>query len=109
MLDTWNNESVRAAWDPDTPGELKPFLVYTASKTEAEGKAWEWVRLNEPSFAFNSVLPFMNVSILSETPYMRYLLSLYMSCSAYLGRGNSQKVDGYSSVQFCTQILVVPQ
>ncbi|OQE17696.1 hypothetical protein PENFLA_c023G04025 [Penicillium flavigenum] len=62
QFEGWNNESVRAraAWDPDTPSELKPVLVYSASKTEAERKAWEWVRLNKPSCGFNSVLPSMN-------------------------------------------------
>lgn len=84
--ETWNDESVRAAWDPDTPSELKPFLVYTASKTEAERKAWEWVRLNEPSYGFNSVLPFMNVSTLIEGPCMRFLVLLYLPFIFHLGR-----------------------
>ncbi|KAJ5195729.1 hypothetical protein N7449_006208 [Penicillium cf. viridicatum] len=71
--ETWNDESVRAAWDPDTPSEFKPFLVYTASKTEAERKAWEWVRLNEPSYGFNSVLPFMNAVKTNEKPVEWYV------------------------------------
>lgn len=88
--ETWNDESVRAAWDPDTPSELKPFLVYTASKTEAERKAWEWVRLNEPSYGFNSVLPFMNFGTIlhpniggSTMNFPRSLLAGETSCMAF--------------------------
>lgn len=79
-LQSWNNESVRAraAWDPDTPSKLKPVLVYSASKTEAERKAWELVRLNKPLCGFNSVLPSMNVSTLVDRHHVGFCALLYL-------------------------------
>ncbi|KAH8811040.1 hypothetical protein F5884DRAFT_830951 [Xylogone sp. PMI_703] len=58
--DTWNDESVRQAWDAETPLEVKGGAVYVASKVEAERAAWKWVEDHKPNFVFNSVLPNMN-------------------------------------------------
>ncbi|KAL2821413.1 putative aldehyde reductase [Aspergillus cavernicola] len=55
--DTWNDASVKEAWDEDTPAEIKGFSVYAASKTEGERAASNWVKKNNPGFTFNSVLP----------------------------------------------------
>ncbi|KAJ5800795.1 uncharacterized protein N7518_002863 [Penicillium psychrosexuale] len=57
---TFNDDSVKAAWDPDTPADVKPFAVYSASKTESEKAAWEWMKENKPHFDFNTVLPDFN-------------------------------------------------
>lgn len=54
---TWNDEAVKAAWDPQTPEEGKGYAIYAASKTESERAAWKWVEKNKPGFAFNTVLP----------------------------------------------------
>jgi hypothetical protein len=59
--DTWNEATVKAAWDPNTPAELKPPSVYGASKTEGERAAWKWIKENKPGFVFNAILPNFNV------------------------------------------------
>ncbi|KAJ5306964.1 hypothetical protein PENANT_c003G11043 [Penicillium antarcticum] len=55
--DTWNEEAVRAAWDPNSSPQLKGLFCYAASKTEGEKAAWKWVEDNKPGFEFNTVLP----------------------------------------------------
>lgn len=55
MIDSWSDEAVKAAWDPNTPDESKGF------KTEAEREAWTWVRGHKPEYTFNTVLPCMTV------------------------------------------------
>ncbi|PIG86236.1 cinnamoyl-CoA reductase [Aspergillus arachidicola] len=57
-LDTWNEATVKAAFDEGTPADAKPFAVYVASKTEGERAAWKWVKNNKPPFVFNAVLPY---------------------------------------------------
>ncbi|KAL0934614.1 aldehyde reductase ii [Colletotrichum truncatum] len=57
---TWNDAAVNAAWDPNTPKEVKGYSVYAASKTEGERAAWKWVEKNKPGFVFNTVLPNCN-------------------------------------------------
>ncbi|KAH8799742.1 hypothetical protein F5884DRAFT_847965 [Xylogone sp. PMI_703] len=57
---TWNFESIQAAWNNGVPPEQMPFTVYAASKTEAERWAWKWVKDNQPTFTFNVVLPSLN-------------------------------------------------
>ncbi|KAE8318311.1 hypothetical protein BDV41DRAFT_561035 [Aspergillus transmontanensis] len=55
---TWNDATVKAAFDEGTPADAKPFTVYVASKTEGERAAWKWVKNNKPPFVFNAVLPY---------------------------------------------------
>ncbi|RAQ72377.1 hypothetical protein COH20_011523 [Aspergillus flavus] len=55
LPDSWSDEAVKAAWDPNTPDESKGF------KTEAEREAWTWVRGHKPEYTFNTVLPCMTV------------------------------------------------
>ncbi|KAJ5555814.1 NAD-dependent epimerase/dehydratase [Penicillium sp. DV-2018c] len=55
--DSWNNDAIKAAEDPNAPEHLKGFFGYAASKTEAEKAAWKWVKDNNPDFQFNTVLP----------------------------------------------------
>lgn len=62
-LDTWNETAITAAWDKNTPEEARGFLVYVASKAEGERAAYNWVKKNNPSFTFNSVLPDFTVSL----------------------------------------------
>jgi nucleoside-diphosphate-sugar epimerase len=62
--DSWNEATVKAAWDPNTPVGEKALNVYGASKTEGERAAWKWVQENKSGFVFNSVLPNFNVRFL---------------------------------------------
>ncbi|CAI7669140.1 unnamed protein product [Penicillium discolor] len=55
--DTWNDEAIKQAYNPDAPENLKGMFVYSASKTEGEKAAWEWMEKNKPGFQFNTVLP----------------------------------------------------
>ncbi|KAL5332432.1 NAD(P)-binding protein [Aspergillus crustosus] len=55
--DTWNDASIKAAWDDNTPAEIRGFMVYAASKAEGERAAFNWVKKHNPGFVFNSVLP----------------------------------------------------
>lgn len=38
-------------------------LIYCAAKTESEREALKWVEEHQPAFAFNSVVPYFNVSV----------------------------------------------
>ncbi|KAH8695618.1 cinnamoyl-CoA reductase [Talaromyces proteolyticus] len=60
-IDTWNEASLRAAWQQDTTDDRLGLHVYAASKTEGERQAWKWIQTNKPSFVFNSVLPNFNI------------------------------------------------
>ena len=62
FIDKWNNSAVAAAWDPTTPDPIKPGMVYTAAKVEAERGAWKWMAEHNPHFVLNTVLPNANVS-----------------------------------------------
>ncbi|KPI39811.1 Aldehyde 2 [Cyphellophora attinorum] len=55
--DTWNDASIAAAWDPNTPAEIKGLMVYAASKTAGERAAFDWVKKHKPGYVLNSVLP----------------------------------------------------
>ncbi|KAF9889633.1 hypothetical protein FE257_007141 [Aspergillus nanangensis] len=59
--DSWNKDAFRLAWDKQTPSKSKGLAVYSASKTEGERQAWDWVKENSPAFTFNTVLPCLNV------------------------------------------------
>lgn len=61
-LDSWNEPSLVAAYDPNVPEQMKPAVVYAASKTKSEKEAWNFVKTQKPGFVFNAVLPNMNVS-----------------------------------------------
>jgi hypothetical protein len=56
-LDSWNDEAIKQAYNPNTPEHLKGFFGYAASKTEGEKAAWRWMGKNKPDFQFNTVLP----------------------------------------------------
>ncbi|KAF7550529.1 hypothetical protein G7046_g7982 [Stylonectria norvegica] len=58
--DSWNEAAVAAAWNKDTPAEVKPMVIYAASKTEAEKASWAFVKSEKPGFVLNTVLPNMN-------------------------------------------------
>lgn len=62
LSDTWNEASVKAAWDESTPAKDRGYHVYAASKTVQEQEAWNWVKKHQPGFAFNTIVPNTNVS-----------------------------------------------
>ncbi|EKV06512.1 NADPH-dependent methylglyoxal reductase (D-lactaldehyde dehydrogenase, putative) [Penicillium digitatum PHI26] len=59
--DSWNDEAVEQAYNPDTPEHMKGMFSYAASKTEGEKAAWRWMEKNKPNFQFNTVLPFFTI------------------------------------------------
>ena len=61
FVDKWNAAAGAAAWDPTTPDHIKPGVVYTAAKVEAEREAWKWIAEHNPPFVLNTVLPNVNV------------------------------------------------
>lgn len=63
LSDSWNDAAVQGAWAQSAPEEVRPYLVYAASKTEGERESWKWYNENKPRFAFNSVLPNYNVKM----------------------------------------------
>lgn len=64
-LDTWNDEAIKQAYNPDAPDYMKGMFVYAASKTEGEKAAWKWMEKNKPGFQFNTVLPDFTVSFIA--------------------------------------------
>ncbi|KAK2058429.1 NAD dependent epimerase/dehydratase [Colletotrichum caudatum] len=54
---TYNESAIKAAWDPNTPKEMKPAVVYAASKAEGERAAWKWVEEHKPGYVLNTILP----------------------------------------------------
>ncbi|KKP00634.1 NAD dependent epimerase/dehydratase [Trichoderma harzianum] len=57
---TWNDAVIELAWSGTAPENAKGYIVYSASKTEGERTAWDWVKENKPSFTLNTVLPNCN-------------------------------------------------
>ncbi|CAM1510944.1 Fc.00g084570.m01.CDS01 [Cosmosporella sp. VM-42] len=61
--DTWNEDSVKAAWAEPPYGMERYGAVYCASKTQGEQEVWKFHRENQhkrPDLVVNSVLPNMN-------------------------------------------------
>jgi len=59
--DTWNEDDIKAAWNPElasSPGFN--WVVYAASKVEAEKALWKFRDEKKPSFAINAILPATN-------------------------------------------------
>lgn len=66
-VDDWNTESVEQAWKPPPYESDRIWVVYPASKTQAEQSVWEYVKDRKPSFTVNAILPNTNMGeILSE-------------------------------------------
>ncbi|KAJ5431746.1 NAD-dependent epimerase/dehydratase [Penicillium cf. griseofulvum] len=55
--DSWNDEAIKQAYNPEAPEHMKGMICYAASKTEGEKAAWRWMEKNKPDFQFNTVLP----------------------------------------------------
>ena len=48
--DSWNDEAIKLAHEKNPD----PFIVYAASKTQAEREVWNWAEKNKPSFIVNA-------------------------------------------------------
>lgn len=55
--ETWNDESVAAAFRAPPYEPERGYYVYAASKTLAEKEAWKFMREKRPAFVLNTVLP----------------------------------------------------
>ena len=65
--DNWNEEAIADAWAPPPYTTDRSFIVYGASKTQAEQEVWKYVAEKKPTFTVNSVLPNLNLGpILSD-------------------------------------------
>jgi nucleoside-diphosphate-sugar epimerase len=70
---TWNEDSVKAAWAPPPYEGLQRRLdVYSASKTQGEQAAWKFMREEKPGFVFNSVLPNANMGLILSVEHQGY-------------------------------------
>jgi nucleoside-diphosphate-sugar epimerase len=54
---SWNDEVLEEAWAPPPYEADRAYVVYAASKVACERAAWDFVREQQPSFTFNTVLP----------------------------------------------------
>lgn len=79
--DSWNDLASKLAWAPPPYEDDRKYLVYAASKTEAERACWKFVEEEKPHFEFSTVLPSvtfgaaLHESLSSETlTWMRALL-----------------------------------
>ncbi|KAI5459554.1 aldehyde reductase [Mariannaea sp. PMI_226] len=59
--DTWNEAALKQAWAPPPYEPERGFVVYAASKTQAEKQMWKFHEEKNPNFVLNTVLPSMNV------------------------------------------------
>jgi nucleoside-diphosphate-sugar epimerase len=57
--DSWNEDDIAAAWAPP-PYVNRPWIVYGASKTQAEQALWQFVKEQKPDFVANAILPNAN-------------------------------------------------
>lgn len=58
--ESWNELASKLAWAPAPYEEERKWIVYAASKTEAERAAWKFVEEEKPAFEFSTVLPSVN-------------------------------------------------
>ena len=63
----WNTEQVEEAWKPPPYEQGREWVIYAASKAQAEQAMWKFVREHKPGFVLNTVLPNTNFGeILSD-------------------------------------------
>lgn len=73
--ETWNNDAVKAAWAPPPyEGVQRKLDVYSASKTEGERAAWDFVRNDHTAkgMVLNCVLPNMNIGEILSIEHQGY-------------------------------------
>ncbi|OKL57224.1 hypothetical protein UA08_07384 [Talaromyces atroroseus] len=72
--DTWNETAKQLAWAPPPYDPSRGFLVYMASKVEAEKALWKFAHDKSPRFTVNSISP---VSIMGEYLNKRHAETSY--------------------------------
>ncbi|KAF4472550.1 Aldehyde reductase 2 [Fusarium albosuccineum] len=84
-LDTWNEESVKAAWAPPPYEWSRMLPVFMAAKVEAEKAVWKYVADNELPWVVNAVSPCW---IMGDPLHERHLLPLPIQLlqQLYLGK-----------------------
>lgn len=58
--ESWNDVASTLAWAPAPYEDDRKWIVYGASKTEAEKALWKFVEEEKPGFEFSTVLPSVN-------------------------------------------------
>ncbi|KAJ5371652.1 NAD-dependent epimerase/dehydratase [Penicillium concentricum] len=98
--DSWNDEAIKQAYNPDAPEYMKGFFTYAASKTEGEKAAWKWMGENKPDFQFNTVLPDFTIGrILHEEIH-----GSTMGWVRGLTKGNTSSFGSFVPQYFCDVI-----
>jgi nucleoside-diphosphate-sugar epimerase len=70
----WNGDAVKAAWAPPPyDGVQRKLDVYSASKTQAEQAAWEFVKSPQSNgITLNCILPNMNIGEILSIEHQGY-------------------------------------
>ncbi|USP82843.1 hypothetical protein yc1106_10117 [Curvularia clavata] len=70
----WNEEAVRAAWAPPPyEGVQRKLDVYSASKTQGEQAAWDFVKSTDSNgIVLNCILPNMNIGEILSIEHQGY-------------------------------------
>lgn len=58
--DSWNEESLKKAYDLPESDPAKTYHIYAASKTLGEQAAWKFYTQEKPGFVLNAILPNTN-------------------------------------------------
>ncbi|KAF2106401.1 hypothetical protein BDV96DRAFT_625910 [Lophiotrema nucula] len=69
----WNEDAVKAAWAPPPyEGVQRKLDVYSASKTQGEQAAWEYIKTENPDIVLNCILPNMNIGEILSIEHQGY-------------------------------------
>jgi nucleoside-diphosphate-sugar epimerase len=69
----WNTSAVEAAWAPPPhEGVQRKLDVYSASKTQGEQAAWEFMNKEKPDLVLNCILPNMNIGEILSIEHQGY-------------------------------------
>lgn len=91
---TWNESAVKAAWAPPPYESVQRKLdVYSASKTQGEQAAWEYVRKSGADMVLNCVLPNMNVGEILSVEHQGWPSTTHWVKAAWGGFSGPGKRD----------------
>jgi nucleoside-diphosphate-sugar epimerase len=78
---TWNEESVKAAWEPAPYEDGREWQNYAAAKPESAKAVWKFLEDEKPGFVVNTVCPNANIGTIlakDQSPSTgRWVLNLY--------------------------------
>ena len=69
---SYNEEAVEIAREEPT---RKGLFIYAAMKTETEKAVWKWMQENKPGLVLNTIVCFINLSILEKNITERHVAS----------------------------------